>query len=397
MKAILKSALFLLFVAALLPACRSSQKMIESGNYDAAIDFCIQKLRGKKNKKNDYVKGLEMAFQKANARDVANIDRLKLQNREENWTQIHDMYTGIERRQKKIRPLLPLRSKSGYTARFTFIDVSREENESREQAAAFLYAKAEALLERGKRGEKLAARDAYYTLRDIEKKYYNTYREKDRLMREARNWGTSFVLFEVKNQSGKILPTHLNDRLGAVADPSLNEEWKEFIFEAENNVDYDYFATLRFRDIDVSPERVHERSYVDEKRIQDGWEYEYDSKGNVKKDSLGNDIKNPKFVIIRAEVLEVFQSKAARVGATLDIVDGATRKRLDSSDMSTEVLFENYASTFRGDKRALSEESKQRIGNRPLPFPTDADMILQAADRLKPQLRDALRRSNAIF
>lgn len=397
MKVILKSALLLLLVAALLPACRSSQKMIENGDYDAAIDFCIQKLRGKKNKKYDHVKGLEAAFQKANARDIANIDRLKLQKREENWTQIHDLYKGIERRQNKIRPLMPLKSKNGHAAKFAFIDVASEENESREQAAAFLYAKAEALLERGKRGEKLAARDAYYILRDIEKKYYNTYREKDRLMREARNWGTSFVLFEVKNQSGKILPSLLNDRLGAVADPSLNEEWKQFIFEAENNVDYDYFATLRFREIDVSPERVHERSYVDEKRIQDGWEYEYDAKGNVKKDSSGNDIKNPKFVVIRAEVLEVFQSKAARVGATLDIVDGATKKRLDSKDMATEVLFENYASTFRGDQRALSEETKLRIGNRPLPFPTDADMILQAADRLRPQLKNALKRSDAIF
>lgn len=397
MNTFFRFALLLVAVAILLPACRSSQKMIESGDYDAAIDFCVQKLRGKKNKKHDYVKGLEVAFQKANARDIANIDRLKLQNREENWTQIHDKYKGIERRQNKIRPLTPLRAKNGYTARFTFIDVTREENESREQAAAFLYAKAEALLERGKRGEKLAARDAYYTLRDIEKKYYNTYREKDRLMREARNWGTSFVLFEVKNQSGKIMPSHLNDRLGAVADPSFNEEWKQFIFEAEKNVDYDYFANLRFREIDVSPERVHERSYVDEKRIQDGWEYEYDARGNVKKDSSGNDIKNPKFVTIRAEVLEVFQSKATRVGATLDIVDGATKKRLDSDDMATEVIFENYASTFRGDQRALSEESKLRIGNRPLPFPTDADMILQAADRLKPQLRDALKRSDAIF
>jgi hypothetical protein len=397
MKTMLRFTVLLILAIALLPACRSSQKMIESGNYDAAIDFCVQKLRGKKKKKVEYVKGLETAFQKANARDLANIDRLKLQAREENWEQIHNLYKGIERRQNKIRPLTPLRASNGHTARFAFIDVSREENESREQAAAFLYTKAENLLERGRRGEKLAARDAYYTLRDIEKKYYKTYRDKDRLMREAQNWGTSFVLFGIQNQSGKILPNRLNDRLGAIADPSLNEEWKQFIFEEEKNVDYDYFANLRFREIDVSPERVHERSYVDEKRIQDGWEYEYDSRGNVKKDSSGNDIKKLKYIVVRAEVLEVFQSKAARVGATLDIVDGPTKKRLDSSDMATEVLFENYASTFRGDERALSDESKRRIGNRPLPFPTDEDMILQAADRLRPQLKDALRRSRAIF
>ncbi len=50
-----------------------------------------------------------------------------------------------------------------------------------------------------------------------------------------------------------------------------------------------------------------------------------------------------------------------------------------------------------GDQRALSKDSRARIGNRPLPFPPDSDMLMQAADRLKPNIRDELRRSRAIL
>jgi len=117
----------------------------------------------------------------------------------------------------------------------------------------------------------------------------------------------------------------------------------------------------------------------------------------VRKDSLGNDIKTPRKVRIRANVLEVFQTKSAHIAGFVEVYEAAGNTLLDNRDLGTEILFENYASTFTGDKRALSEESKSRIGNAPRPFPRDEDMLAQAADRLKPNLRDELRRSKAIL
>jgi hypothetical protein len=396
MNAFFRSFAPMLALTLALTACNTGQHLLENGNYDAAIDHAVQKLRGKKNKKYKHVATLEQAFQKANSADLARIERLKIQNRPENWTGIHDLYAAIDRRQDKVRPLTPLQAKTGHTARFAFVDVSREENESREKAAEFLYQQAQTQLLRGKQGDRQAARDAYYTLEKLEKGYLRHYRDSETLKREALNWGTSFVLFEVKNDTRALLPRYLNDRLGAVAGRDLDEPWKKFVFVPENGVDYDYYATLRFRDIDVSPERQRERSFVEERQLQDGFVYEYDARGNVRKDSLGNDIKRPNYIVVRAEVLEIHQTKAARVGATLDIAD-PSRRRLDGCDMGTEVVFENYACTFRGDQRALSEQTKARIGNRPLPFPTDEEMILDAAERLRPQLRDALLGSRAIF
>jgi hypothetical protein len=193
------------------------------------------------------------------------------------------------------------------------------------------------------------------------------------------------------------LPRGFADRILAFSTSDLNSRWKQFHLQPEAGVVYDYRVKFNVRRVDVSPERVSERSYIDEKEIEDGWEYVLDERGNVKKDTAGNDIKTPRRVLIRANILEVYQFKSVRLGGVMEVFPGDRNTRLDAQDFNTEVLFENYASTFQGDRRALSEASRQRIGNRPLPFPPTEDMLIQAAERLKPNLREALKNSRVVF
>jgi hypothetical protein len=380
-----------------LLSCQSAQKLVESGDYDSAIEYCVRKLQGKSKKKTEHVQGLERAFQKAQARDLALAEQLAADNRPENWARIHDIHLGIRHRQQKIAPLTPLRSKEGYTARFDFVDIATLERESRQRAAEHLYLRAQNLIAQGERGDKMAAREAYRTLLDLEKRYYREYKDTEALLNQARDLGTSYVLFEVKNQSATVLPRGFAERLMAISKQDLDSDWKSYYFEAKPGVQYDYKAVFKVRNIDISPERVNERNYIDEKEIQDGFDYVLDAKGNVKKDSSGNDIKTPRYVRIRAYITEVFQSKAVRLGGFVEIHDLYRNTLLDIRDLGTEIRFENYASTFTGDERALSEDSRCRIGNRPLPFPLNEDMLVQAAERIKPELRDELRRSKAIL
>jgi hypothetical protein len=384
-------------LAFVLTSCHTAQKYVESGDYDSAIDLCVRKLRGKSKKKTEYVQGLELAFRKAQARDLGTAERLAAEGRPELWERINDLHRDIRARQNKVAPLTPLVAKNGYRAQFDFVDIAAMERQSREKAAEYLYDQSIALLERAERGDKMAARNAYGLLLDLQKRYYPNYRDKNELLAKSRDLGTTYVLFEVKNQSGRILPQHFSDRLLAIGKQDLDSEWKEFFFEAEPGVQFDYKAVFKVRSIDISPERVQERAYADEKKIQDGWDYVLDKRGNVMKDTLGNDIKTPRMVVIRAEVLEVHQTKAARIVGAIEVRDVHNGSLLDTHELATEVVFENYASTFRGDARALSEDSKCRIGNRPLPFPLDSDMLVQAADRLKPEVREELRRSRAIL
>lgn len=386
----------LLVLVFTLGACHTTQKFVERGDYDGAIRFCIGKLEGKKNKKTEYVQGLELAFKKAQTRDLATVDQLMAANRPENWERINDIHCNIRDRQDKIMPLTPLRAKDGYTAQFAFVDIAKLENESRTRAAEYLYQEAQTLIVRAERGDRQAARNAYYKLSDLEQRYYRNYRDKDVLKKQARELGTAKILFEMANTSVRILPIGFNDRVMNISKYDLDSEWKSYYFKPEAGAEFDYKVVLKIADIDISPERVHERSYTDEREIKDGWDYVLDSKGNVLKDSLGNDVKTPRFVRIRADILEVFQSKAARLGARVEIYDAYKNTMLDSRNLGTEVIFENYASTFRGDRRALSDESLFRIGNTPQPFPTDENMLLQAAERLKPNLRDELRGNQVI-
>jgi len=387
----------LFLLSFLLTACHTAQKYVESGDYDSAIDLCIRKLKGKSKKKLEYVQGLELAFRKAQARDLTTIEQLKAESRPELWERVHDIHLDIRNRQNKISPLTPLTAKNGHRAQFQFVDIATMERQSREKAAEYLYDQSVTLIDQAERGDRMAARKAYDLLLNLQKRYYPNYRDKDVLLAKARDLGTSYIVFEVKNQSGKLLPRGFANRLMAFDKQGLDSQWREFSFEAKPGLHYDYKAVFKVNAIDISPERVQERSYMDEKKIQDGWDYVLDQRGNVKKDSLGNDIKTPHMVVIRAEVLEVHQTKAARIAGSVEIRDAKNGSLLETCELATEVVFENYASTFRGDERALTQDSKNRMGNRPLPFPQDEDMLVQAAERLKPDVKEELRRSRAIL
>lgn len=386
-----------LLLAFLLASCHTAKKYVESGDYDSAIDLCVRKLRGKAKKQTEYVHGLELAFKKAQDRDLATIRNMLAEQRPELWERIHDLHLNIKARQNKVAPLVPLTSSKGYKAHFTFVDIGPLEIESRQNAAEYLYNQAVGNIERGERGDKLAARKAYRQLLDLGKRYYSNYRDKQDLLAKARDLGTSYVLLAVKNQSGKILPRDFSDRLLALSKNEMDSEWKAFYFEAKPGEEFDYKAVFNIYDIDISPERVSERTYFDEKKIKDGWEYVLDKRGNVKKDSLGNDIKRTKYAQIRAQVLEIHQTKAARLGGTIEIFDLVQNISLDRCDLATEVIFEHFAATFQGDQRALSKESKLLIGSGPVPFPRDVDMLVQAADRLKPDLKHELLGSRSIL
>jgi hypothetical protein len=385
------------FISLMMTSCRSAQKYVENGDYDGAIDFCIHKLKGKKNKKYEYVIGLQKAFEKAQDRDIRQVNQLTTANKPENWEKVNSIHRQIRTRQRKIEPLLPLKSKDGSSAKFTFLNIEKLENESCEKAADYLYAQAEYKLSLGAKGDKLAARDAYYLLGDLKKRYFNSYKNSNQLLLDARRLGTSHVLFEVKNKSNKILPNSFEDRVLDISKNDLDSEWKSFHFDNKSGDKFDYKVVFNVRNVDISPERVSERNYTDEKEITDGFDYVLDRKGNVMKDSTGKDIKTPRKVRIRANVIEVFQSKAARLTGIVQVFDAKDNAMLDKHDLSTEVLFENYASTFVGDERALSDDTRRRIGNRPSSFPRDEDMLAQAADRLKPDLREELRRTKAIL
>ncbi len=377
---------------ALLVSCANPMKMLEKGQYDPAIYASIKKLAGKEKKKAKYVKTLEEAFERATKLDMREIETLRREGREENWVKINEIVKRIKKRQGAIEPLLPLIDQNGYAATFKFVKVDQLEIESKAKAAEFYYSEGKRLLALAQRGDKQAAREAYKMFEEL-KYYYNRYKDEDELMQRALDLGTVYILFDVKNHSNVLMPQAFDRELRRINLSDLQQKWRKVHNKPLKGVAYDYTVTLFITQIDVSPETVKEREYIDDKTIEEGWEYVLDENGNVRKDSAGNDIKIPKKVLIKARVFETYQHKAAVVTGVLEFKDNRSNELLHSEPVTVEVSFENYAATFKGDERALSEESRKKLGNKPLPFPTDEMLILDAADKLKPIVKGKIRRA----
>ena len=373
-------------------SCTSIEKLVDSGQYDKAIYFSTNKLSGAKVNKAEYVKGLETAFKKATDRDMAFVEKLKNEGNPESWETILSVYATISNRQESIRPLLPLTDENGKKANFLFVNTNDLEKEAKEQTINFLYSSAKDFLQEARSTkDRIPARKAYDALLRL-KNYSSRFMDVPQLEREARELGITKILVNVQNYSQAVFPAGLEDEILRLGFRDLDREWQKFDAYPERNREYDLGITLILSNVQVSPGAVSEKSFSEKKDIPDGFQYVLDEKGNVKKDTAGNDIKLPKNKVIEAQILEVFQSKSAGLSGRLEVVYLHTKGVRESRDINTVAIFENRAASFKGDERALTEDTKKRLGNRPAVFPTDAILLLEAARKLRPLVISELRK-----
>ena len=84
-------AVFLSAAFLAVSSCSSPSKLVDTGDYDQAIQLAIQRLAGKKEKKEIYVQVLEEAFAKVTARDMEAADRFKASGRPEDWEKVYEI------------------------------------------------------------------------------------------------------------------------------------------------------------------------------------------------------------------------------------------------------------------------------------------------------------------
>ncbi|MCE2770289.1 MAG: hypothetical protein LW711_09875 [Saprospiraceae bacterium] len=373
-------------------SCTSIEKLVDSGQYDKAIYFATNKLSGAKVNKVEYVRGLETAFKKVTDKDMAYIEKLKNEGNPESWETILSVYATISNRQESIRPLLPLTDENGKKANFLFVNTNDLEKEAKEQTINFLYSSAKDFLQEARSTkDRIPARKAYDALLRL-KNYSARFMDVPQLERDARELGITKILVNVQNYSQAVFPAGLEDEILRLGFRDLDREWQKFDAYPERNREYDLGITLILSNVQVSPGAVSEKSFSEKKEIPDGFQYLLDEKGNVKKDTAGNDIKLPKNKVIEAQILEVFQSKSAGLSGRLEVIDLHTKGVRESRDINAVAIFENRAASFKGDERALTEDTKKRLGNRPAVFPTDAVLLLEAARKLRPLVISELRK-----
>ncbi|OAV44850.1 hypothetical protein [Lewinella sp. 4G2] len=384
------AALFFL-LAFTLTSCKSVDTLVEDGNYERAIRIAQNRLTGKQKKNPKYVAALEDAVNRSIVRDMQAAAYLASSGTPD-WGRIHGIYVDIDNRQRALQPLLPLTDKNGRAANFNFVDLGPLLANAENKAADQAYTNGLEALALGRTGDKAAARAAYNDFL-IVGDFKDNYLDTDALMAEARELGKVWIYVATVNESGSFLPRGFEEELLRLESNNIDSEWRFYDFTPRPEVQYDYDAQIVIRDIRVSPERITERVYTDERNITDGTEYVLDANGNVAKDTLGNDITRPRQITVRAEVVEVLQEKTAEVRGSLVLYDNDLNRIVQEDAITAEAFFRNYASTYRGDRRALSRDTRRYIGSRARPFPTDEDLILTAADELKPRLQTLLSRS----
>lgn len=378
-----------------LTSCVSVEKLVESGNYDETIRLAQKKLTGKQKKNPKFVLALETAFNKVTAADMERAHRMA-ESGNADWVRIEAIYSKIQRRQDALKPLLPVVDKNGYQAALRFARVDGLIAKASDNAAAQLYGEAMALLAEARAGNKAAGREAFFAL-DRVTEFRVNYRDVNALTNEARELGKVYISVAMMNETGGFLPAGFERELLRPTGPTLDDNWRFYDFRPVPGKEYDYNARIVIDDIQVSPERLNTRTYIDEREITDGEEYVLDANGNVAKDTLGNDITRPRLVTVRADVVEVLQTKSVVVSGSLELYDVRARRVVDRDRVTAEARFENYASTFLGDRRALSRDTRRNIGNRPAQFPSDEALILDAADVLKPRLTERLAVSSRVI
>jgi tetratricopeptide (TPR) repeat protein len=382
-----KRIFVLLFSVLILTGCNSSEKLLQKGEYDRAIEKAVKKLRKDPgNDKELYV--LKEAYTKANTFDLEQISFLEKEGRSENYVRIYQLYGRLDRRQDRIKTL-----PSRLMNEFKIVNYDDQLIASKEQAAETAYQQG---LDYMDLGGKENARRAFYEFENVQSLYPN-YKNVNDLQREAAYLGTNQVLFVVENNSEVMLPDRFESELRKISLGDLNNRWIQYSVYENEDVEYDYFVALNINRISMSPEGLEREKYSETTEIQDGTRYVLDDRGNVMKDSLGNDIKVPNMVNVTAEIQTQRQFKEAMVGGSLDYVDLRTEQLVRSENISVTAVFEHISGSFTGDERALSQDSKDIIERNSVPFPNDEFMLMDAAALLKEKAKDIMYRNRELL
>ncbi len=384
MKSILQ-AVVLIFLSSLL-ACNIAERALNRGDYDIALQKAAKKL-SKDKQSGYYASIMNQAYLKLYEEDMNNINLYRKQGAPENKLKIFDVMSRIQSRHNTIKYLLPL---GGYI--FPTID-DQDYIAAKNEAAEYLLVRSTQLLNSGNKQDARAAYGLLQNLRSI----YPGYKNVKDLEQQALILGSNYVWMRMTAPDNVIMPQDFQQRLLALNSQELNGNWMYFTPTYDSTLHYDYYIIVKLTNVAVLPEQLIINNYTENAQVEDGFDYVLDDRGNVKKDSLGNDIKRKKYRTITCLVSDRQIHKEVTIGGFIDIYNTNTQQLLKSINIGTNVVFDAHSAIANGDLNALSPRTRQLINTVPPPVPNDFTMLYDAAERLKMILFDKVKENRYIF
>lgn len=389
----MKKQLFIFFaVAIILSGCGSSRKQLERGNYDAAIASSVRQLR-KDPGDTKQIATLERSYKVVNEQDNERIRFLKLEGRPQNYDEIYLIYRRMSDRQALVRTVMPL-SVGNREVEFPYVDYMPEMITAKKKSADFYYAHGNELM---KTGLKENYRQAYAEFIRA-KEYVGDYDGIDSKIMEAKYMGMSRVFVSLQNTTMLKFPGEFEEDLLTVDLQALNSEWVEFTtLNLDKDVQYDYFINVNVRNIMVSPDQTSQLDSVIKREVEDGFAYQLDKKGNVMRDSLGNDIKIKKYKTLQCALISTLQTKTCRIEGDIETIQTNPNKLLKKDPMGAQSTFEHVSARAVGDVGALSQSQLERTKAQAIPFPSDIEMVIRCSEGLKKAIRGSIQSNRRLI
>ncbi|PKV52084.1 hypothetical protein ATE84_4186 [Aquimarina sp. MAR_2010_214] len=389
----MKKLLLLLLITTIISSCSSvkkTEKALNTGNYNQAINIALNKLRTNKGKKGKQpiILMLEQAYAKALDRDNNAIAYLEKEGNPANLERIYNTYVSLKNRQERIKPLLPLYLiEEGRNANFVLHNYDQKIIDTKDRLSQYLYNNAKALLTSAKRKtDYRAVYDDLIYLNKITPNYKNT-RE---MIDDAHQKGTDFVKVTMKNRTDVIIPKRLESDLLNFGTYGLNDQWTVYHSQPQKSIPYDYAMEVELREINISPEQIKERQLQKEKLVKDGWEYLLDENDEIVIDDKGEKVKVDRMVKVHCEYYEFTQFKATNVVGNVQYKNLRTKQLLDAFPIASEYVFQHIYANYNGDKRALEDTLLGYLGVKSVPFPSNEQMVYDSGEDLKNKLKNII-------
>jgi len=382
----MKKYIGILFATAIiLSGCASSKKQLQRGNYDSAIATAVKELRRNPgNEKQIHV--LERSYNVVTDQDNERIRYLKMENRPQNWDEIYLIYKRMSGRQSMIRTVMPL-SIGNRPVEIPYVDYMPEMVNAKRMSADYYYNHGNELM---KTGIKNNYRQAYEEFIRA-KEYVGDYEGIDQKIIEARYLGMSRVFVSIQNTTMTVFPREFEEDLLALDLRTLNSNWLEYhILNLDPDINYDYYVNVNVRNIMVSPDRIEERDSVVRRDVEDGFAYQLDKRGNVMKDTLGNDIKVKKYKTLQCALISTMQTKTCAIEGDVEVIQMNPKLLLRKEPIGAQTVFEHVSARAVGDIGALNPSQLERTKAVRMPFPSDFEMVMRCSENLKMAIRGAV-------
>ncbi len=349
---------------------QSPDKLIERGEYDKAIEACVDKLSKGRGRAADLYHSLGRAYQIANSDDQSRITELKASGEPDIWFETFLLYNRMQARTEKISSIASLLERD--QVNLPLMDYSADIEAARQHAATYLYAHAESLL---KTGQKADAGLAFEELLRLSK-LYTGFKDTEILMRKALGASTTLARLEVNNRSDASLPP---DFISEMEDMSLTHKEKQFldyVVKPRPGQHCSLILAITIRSVIVTPGTVNEKEYTASHKNPESFAENYEDKKKFEEDK-----KHPDFN--KCTIKEIYQVKTALMKGDLKYVDAASGKTLFMVPITARSIFENKTATASGDLFACPPEVYDILDKPKKKFPKNAEMIYRAGEEFK--------------